>query len=196
MYNKLNITENTLRILSLFTYDFDSEYYIREVHQKLKISPRTAQLLLENLENKGILESKLRGKIKNYKLNKNKHTKRYLNLVEQYKNIALLETQPTTKEIINKITPFIKGIGVIFGSFVKGLQKKNSDLDIFVVGTYENKEIKNISKMYGIDISVKCYPLNTFKKNIRKDLFLKEILKNHVVFNNIEQFVKLVVEDE
>ena len=68
MYEKVNITENTLQVLSLFTNDFSSEYYIREVEKILKISPRTAQLILENLENKGIVESKMRGKIKNYKL--------------------------------------------------------------------------------------------------------------------------------
>ena len=64
MYNKINITENHLQVLLLFTDGFDREYYIREVERLLKISPRTAQLILEDLEAKGILEPKTRGKIK------------------------------------------------------------------------------------------------------------------------------------
>ena len=67
MYNKINITENGLQIISLFTNGFDREYYIREVEKLLKISPRTAQLILEDLENKGIIESKVKGKIKLYR---------------------------------------------------------------------------------------------------------------------------------
>ena len=45
MYNKINITENGLQIISLFTNGFDREYYIREVEKLLKISSRTAQLM-------------------------------------------------------------------------------------------------------------------------------------------------------
>ena len=71
MYDKINITENGLQIIALFTNGFDSEYYIREVEKLLKISPRTAQLILEDLEDKGIIESKIKGKIKLYKLKKN-----------------------------------------------------------------------------------------------------------------------------
>lgn len=83
MYEKINITENTLQVLSLFTNDFRKEYYIREVEKLLKISPRTAQLILEELENKGVLESKIKGKIRIFKLNPNVFTKRYLTFVEQ-----------------------------------------------------------------------------------------------------------------
>jgi len=125
MYKKLKITENTLHVLSLFTNDFNRDYYIREVEKLLKISPRTAQLILEDLENKGIIESKTRGKIKTYKIKLSEFTKRYLVFVEQYKAITFLENNLMVKEIVEKITPNIKGIGIIFGSYVKGIEKKS-----------------------------------------------------------------------
>ena len=50
MYEKLDITENTLKVLSLFTNGFDKTYYIREVERLLKISPQTSQVILEDLE--------------------------------------------------------------------------------------------------------------------------------------------------
>ena len=195
MYKKIRITENTLQVLSLFTNDFSREYYVREVERLLKISPRTAQLILEDLEDKGIIESKTKGKIKTFKLNPSKFTKRYLVFAEQYKAIAFLEKKLLVKEIIEKITPHIKGIGIIFGSYVKGLEKEGSDLDIFVVGECNREEIKRVSKILGMEISVKCYPIKTFEKNLTKDIFLKEILKNHVVFLNIEQFIQVVFEN-
>jgi len=195
MYEKIRITENTLQVLALFTDEFSSEYYIREVKKLLKISPRTAQLILEDLENKGVIESKTKGKIKAYKIKLSEHTKRYLVFVEQYKTIAFLEKDLMIKEIVEKITPNIKGIGIIFGSYVKGIEKKGSDLDIFVVGNYDKEEIKRISKNLGIDISVKCYPIKIFEKNINKDILLKEILKNHIVFVNAEQFIQKVLKN-
>lgn len=195
MYNKIKITENGLQIISLFTNGFDREYYIREVEKLLKISPRTAQLILEDLENKGIIESKVKGKIKAYKLRINELSKRYLTLVEQYKSIAFLEKNLLVKEVIEKISPFIDGIGIIFGSYAKGTSSKESDLDIFVAGNYKNEEIKKVSRNLGVEISVKCYPLNIFKKNISQDILLKEILKNHIVFIDVEQFIRKVLKN-
>src|SRR3989344_165074 len=89
--NKLGITENHMQILSLFTRGFDKEYYIREVQKILKISPRTAQLLLDDLEKKAVLESKKRGKIKAYFLKKSITAKEYLLFTEQYKKLSFFE---------------------------------------------------------------------------------------------------------
>lgn len=192
MYKKIKFTENTLQVLSLFTNDFNREYYVREVEKILKISPRTAQLILEDLEDKGIIESKTKGKIKTFRLNPSEFTKRYLFFVEQYKAIAFLEKKLLIKEIIEKITPHIKGIGIIFGSYVKRLEKEGSDLDIFIAGSYNDEEIKRVSKNLGIEISIKCYPMKTFELNLTKDILLKEVLKNHIVFLNVEQFIRVV----
>jgi len=195
MYKKVNITENTLQVLSLFTNDFSSEYYIREVERLLKISPRTAQLILEDLEGKGIVESKTRGKIKTYRLRFNDSTSRYLVFTENYKAIAFFKKNLLVKEIIEKLRPSIKGIGLIFGSYAKGTNMKESDLDIFVAGDYDKKEVKRISDTFGIEVSIKCYPLKIFEKNVNKDILLKEILKNHIAFTNCEKFVDIVVKN-
>ena len=193
MYNKINITENGLQIISLFTNGFDREYYIREVEKLLKISPRTAQLILEDLENKGIIESKVKGKIKSYKLKINELSNRYLTFVEQYKSIAFMEKNLLVKEVIEKISTFINGIGIIFGSYAKGISNKESDLDIFVVGDYEKKETTKVSRNLGIEISIKCYPLKTFEKNVNQDILIKEVLKNHIIFKNTELFIQKVL---
>ena len=193
MYNKINITENGLQIISLFTNGFDRDYYIREVEKLLKISPRTAQLILEDLENKGIIESKVRGKIKSYKLKINELSNRYLTFAEQYKSIAFMEKNLLVKEVIEKIIPFINGIGIIFGSYASGISNKESDLDIFVVGDYKKEETKKVSINLGIEISIKCYPLKTFEKNVNQDILIKEVLKSHIVFKNTELFIRKIL---
>ncbi|MDP4039142.1 MAG: hypothetical protein Q8P57_01000 [Candidatus Pacearchaeota archaeon] len=102
MYKKIKFTEKVFHALFLFTNDFNREYYIREVEKLLKISPRTAQLILEDLEDKGIIESKTKGKIQTFKLNPSEFTKRYLAFIEQYKTISFLEKKFLIKEIIEK----------------------------------------------------------------------------------------------
>jgi len=196
MYDKISITENTLRVLSLFTAGFNVEFYVREVERLTGVSPRTAQLILEDLENKGVLRSKLKGKVKLYVLSRSDSAKRFLVFVEQYKLIVFLEKNMLIKEIVEKISVHIKGVGVVFGSYVKGLEKNGSDLDIFVVGDYDVAEIKKISQSFGVEVSVKCYPMKVFKKNVDGDFLLKEILMKHVIFVGVEQFVEVVFNEE
>jgi len=198
MYKKLNITENTLQVLSLFTRfseNLDREYYIREIQKILNTSPRTVQLALENLENKGIIESKTKGKIKTYKIKKNYSSKNYLGLTEKYKAISFLEENPVISEITEKISPYIKGVGIIFGSYVKKLNKKDSDLDIFITGNCNKEKIEEVSKDYGIEINLKVYPERLFKKEIKKDFLIKEVLKDHIIFLNSEKFIDIVLEN-
>ena len=93
MYKKLNITENHLRILVLFSLNPEKDYYIREVSSLIKISPRTSQLILDDLEKKDVLVSVFRGKIKLYKLRDNQKSKNYIDMVKSYQKIILFEDE-------------------------------------------------------------------------------------------------------
>lgn len=191
MVIKVNNTD--LRILSLFTKGYDKEFYIREVERLLKVSSRTALKTMAKLEKIGILESKKKGKIKTYSIRKTTVSREFFLLAEQYKKIQFLEENPLIKEVLEKADAFMKGIVIIFGSYAKGTQKEDSDLDLFIVGTYDKKEIKNAGKKYGIDINIKSYPLQLFEKGIHDDILLKEINKNHILIKDAEGFVRRVV---
>ena len=192
MYEKLNITENHLNVLSLFAKGFNKEYYIREIQRILKISPRTAQLILDSLEQKSILKSNLRGKIKNYSLEQNFIAKKYLLLTETHKEIIFLENNSIIKEIISQIIPHINGIALIFGSQVKNIQKKNSDIDLFVIGKCNQEEIEDIAETYNLEIDIKNYTKKEFSKNIHQDYLIKEVLENHIIIKNKEEFLDLI----
>ena len=189
MYEKIYITESHLRVLSLFTKGYEESYYIREVGRMLAISPRTAQLILQDLEKRGILESRTRGKIRIFYLRKNDRAKDYLILVEHYKRISFLKEKPLIQEITGKIRQHITGLCVIFGSYAKGTQTKDSDLDILVIGNYSGNAVRKISELYGIDVSIKRYPPEFFRKNIRTDILLREVVKDHIILGGVEEFV-------
>lgn len=193
MYEKVNITENHLRVLTLFTMGHGREYYIREVDKLLKISPRTAQLILGDLEAKGVLGSTTRGKIRSYRVKENIIARDYLLLAETHKRIAFMDRNLVIRDIVEKITPHIQGIGVIFGSYAKGLQKKDSDLDVFVAGTYDKTAVADVSRTYGIHISVKCYPMDIFEKEAWKDILIKEVMDNHIIIRAAEDFIMVMV---
>ncbi|MBU2560964.1 MAG: nucleotidyltransferase domain-containing protein [Nanoarchaeota archaeon] len=195
MSQKVNkLSENHLKILSVFTSGFDKKCYIREVQKLLKISTRTAQLVLQDLEKRGILGSKTVGKNKMYGLVPTILAKEYVLLAENYKTIQLLERQQVIKDLVEKLLPAIKGVAMIFGSYSKGLQKKDSDLDILVVGTCDRKKVRELSRLYGLEISVKQYAPEIFWKKLHKDILIKEVLDNHVLLSGREGFIDKVID--
>lgn len=190
MVTKVNDID--LRVLSLFTKGYNKGLYIREVEKLLKISSRTALVTLDKLEKRGILESKTRGKIKVYTIKKTGTAKEYFLFTEQYKKICFLEKYKLIKEIIEKLEDVFKGIVVLFGSYAKGIQKEDSDLDLFIVGKHDEKKIKEAGHKYGIEINIKSYPMNIFEKEINEDILLKEVVENHILINDAEGFVRRV----
>lgn len=195
MYEKLNITENHLKVLDLFTRGFEKDYYIREVKRILKISPRTSQLILDELEKKGVLTSQVKGKIRIYRLQNTSTAKDYITLTEQYKKTTFLESDSLMKELSSKIAESAEGIVSIFGSYAKKKQKEGSDVDVFVAGKYEDNKIRKVSKLYGIEISVKNYPLKTFKEKYKSDILIREVLENHIILSGLEEFIGVVMSD-
>lgn len=191
MVTKVNDTD--LKILSLFTKSYEKEYYIREVEKLIEVSSRTALVTLAKLEKEGILESKNKGKIKAYSIKRSVISREFLLLTEQYKRIGFLEKNHLVKEVLEKADEYLQGIVIVFGSYAKGIQKEDSDLDLFVVGTFDEKKIKETGKKYGLDINIKSYPMNIFEKEIRDDILLKEITENHIIIKDAEGFVRRVI---
>jgi len=191
MLTKVN--DMDLKILTLFTKEYNREYYIREIEKLIAVSSRTSLVTLAKLEKKGILESKTKGKIKLYSIKKSTISREYFLLTEQYKKIKFMEKNHLIKEILEKTDEFMQGIIVIFGSYAKEIQKEDSDLDLFIVGKYEEDKIKNVGKKYGININIKSYPMKIFKKEIHQDILLREIIGNHILIKGTEKFVREVV---
>jgi len=185
----IKVNDSDLRILALFT-TYTGAYHIREVEKLLKVSSRTALVTLAKLEKLGILASRKRGTIKAYSIRTGTLSREFFLLAEQYKTIQFLETNPLIKEVLEKTDPFMQGIVIIFGSYAKGMQQEESDLDVFIVGTYDEKKMKEAGRRYGIAINIKSYPLRLFEKELHDDILLKEIKKHHILIKGAEGFVR------
>ncbi len=188
-------TNIKLDIINLFRSDYLAQFHVREMAKLTNKSHVTLLPHLKALEKDKILISKTIGKNKQYSLNfENIITKNYITLSETIATTSFLEQifliKKVTKEIFNLN---LSGTIILFGSYSKKTFKDDSDIDLFYLGQITDKEIqniKNIGKTYGKIINVKKSALENFELGLRKkDPLITEIIKNHVVLQNPEQFV-------
>lgn len=188
-------TNNKLRIINLFRSDYLAQFHVREMAKLTKKSHVTLLPHLKALEKDKILISKTVGKNKVYSLNfENIITKNYLTLSETVETTAFLEQifliKKITKEIFNLN---LAGTIILFGSYAKRTFKEDSDIDLFYLGQITDKEIQNIKKVgktYGKTINVKKSTLKNFELGLRKkEPLIIEIIKNHIILQNPEQFI-------
>lgn len=161
------------------------------IAKKKKLNQKTTANHLQVLEKEGILRSKIQGKNKNYFLNLNNKEilKNYILAVEHIRTMEFYKENLVIKEICEKINDQINGSGLIFGSYAKGIQKKDSDLDILIVGKCDEKEIEKIGKTYNIEINLKIY------LKFEKDILIKEAIKNHIFIRNSEPIILEILND-
>lgn len=189
----LDIREDYLRVLSLFTRGYDREVYIREVARYLPISRGTAQTALEYLEAKQVLRSVTRGRTRLFSLRRGDHARDFCTLAEVYRRICLREEEPFLAGVLNRIVPHIEGSGAVFGSRAEGTADEESDLDLFVAGECRREEIERIGEIYGLKIHLTVYPTEIFDRDLHTDPFLQEVLRNHVLIKGTEHFVEKAV---
>ncbi|MBU0459468.1 MAG: nucleotidyltransferase domain-containing protein [Nanoarchaeota archaeon] len=183
------------KIFNLFRSDYLARFHVREMAKLLQKSHVTLLPHLKALEKDKVLLAKTIGKNKVYSLNfENIITKNYLTISETVETIIFLEQIFLIKKITTEIFNLnLRGTIILFGSYAKKTFKEESDIDIFYLGQITNQkieEIKKIGKTYGKTINVKKSTLNNFETGLRKkDPLIIEIIKNHVLLQNFEQFV-------
>ncbi len=188
-------TSVKLEILRLFKSNYLSQFHVREMAKLVKKNHVTLLPHLKSLEKDKIIISKTVGKNKQHSLNfENIITKNYLTLSETVETTSFLEKifliKKITKELFNLN---LSGTIIIFGSYAKNTFKEYSDIDLFYLGQITDKQIQNIKsigKTYAKTINIKKSTLKNFEAGLRKkDPLIIEIIKNHIILQNPEQFV-------
>ena len=174
-------------ILEEFSKDKDKRVYGRGLAKKFNLNQKTISNILNKLEKKGILKFKQEGKNKYYFLNKNNSgLKDILKLIELNKKIKFVNTNSKLGELFKEIEENMSGILIVFGSYAKEIQKKDSDLDLLVLGKI--KDTRKLEDSFGIEINL----VNMDKKKFNlEEPFIKEIMENHVVLKGVEEFIDL-----
>ena len=188
MYLKRN---KELNVIALYSGDYKTKFYLRQISKLAKIPLKTCQNILVNLEKERILKSKIEGKNKYFSLNlENISTKSFLLKAEIHKTDTFLEKYPEFKTFLKSINT--NSVLIVFGSFAKFKANKDSDLDLFIIS---NKEEKLPFYLLPYKIHQNKLKEESFKKAIfEKETLIKEIEENHIILNNPSPYVNIMWE--
>jgi len=183
---------HSVSVLVPFTQDLNKRTHGRKIARELGMNQKTVQNKLNELEEKNILESEEKGRLKEFKLNrKNPVTRNLLIKTEIEKLQQLIQKEFEIKEIVKEIIQETEKPMLIYGSFAKGTWDEESDLDILVIGEKE-KGLEEIDKKYSREIQFMYLTPEEFEQHIKeKTPYIKEVLENHVICQGFEKITNL-----
>jgi len=138
-----------LKVLSLFLENPHSSYYLRESARMLNMDPMTVKRALDLLLKDDFL---IRTEEKNrilYKANVENPALRHMKI--SY-NLSWLREKNTVDFILKQMKS-VSSI-VLFGSFAKGENDKESDVDILTISLSENKPTAKLSQHLRKDVNL------------------------------------------
>jgi predicted nucleotidyltransferase len=181
------LNNKELIILKEFAGDYSMRNYGRKLANKLNMNQKTVSNILNNLEKQHILKFIQEGKNKYYYLNKsNPFAKEIIKLIETNKKIMFFREYNKLNELFLEIEKRGSGLIIVFGSYAKFSSTKSSDLDLFVIGKIN--ELKDLENLYNVKINL----INSSKKKFElNDLFIREIINNHIILKGVEEYLEL-----
>lgn len=183
MENKFRFPGNLFRskvrqqLLGLFFTNPKERYYVRQLQALIGSSVGTIHRELTSLETMGVLHSETLGNLRLFSVNP-----AYL-LFDELKSIVTktIGVEGSLREAVEDI-PGLK-VAFIYGSFASGEEMPTSDIDLFLVGKFDedllNKRLGKLEKSLGREINYSSMTQEEFRKEKRKmspllDTILKE----------------------
>jgi predicted nucleotidyltransferase len=187
------IHNNSFEIMKQFLGDYNREIYGRELIGKVSLSQKGIALALDSLEKEGILSSRKSGNMKFFSLNhKYIRIKDAVVMAEIAQKTNFLNKHPAIANLF-KSDERIVGI---FGSYAKGNQKKDSDIDLFIIGEKTTNDYAVKAKVYDLNISIKYFSPKEFNDLLKKkNPLIREIIENHIILFNVERFIECLWRD-
>jgi len=136
---------------------------------------------MKSMLNKNIVDFKIEGKNKVFRLKKGIETMNYAHMAEHLKVLELFQKYPFLSIICEQILSRTnEKLIIIFGSFAKLSANKDSDIDVYI--ETNDRKIKRAIELIDSRLSVK---IGKFDKT---NLLIKEIIKDHAIIAGIEYY--------
>jgi len=192
MLNLITKSKIRKRIILLFVYNPRDSFYINQIARLVKTSAGNVQRELKKLEVGSLLIKEKKGNSLYFKINTASP------LFEDFKNIV--DKTIGLKNILEETLKKAKDIdfAFLFGSYVKGDFGSDSDIDLYVIGNINEKDLhqlikKTEGKMYR-EINYHLSKREEFQKKMKESFFHREILKNFILIignqNEFEKFIR------
>jgi len=176
MLERFFTSKTRVKLLTLFILNPDRELHIREIVRLIKENINAVRRELHNLEETGLLKSTKIGNMKQYTLNKN------MPLYEELASMVL-KTEGVAKilkEHLNELGSIQSAF--IYGSFANNTAQVDSDIDIFIIGSINEKKLipalHDLEKQLSREINYVLFtPQEYTLRKRKKDPFIINVLK-------------------
>jgi len=186
---------NVLEVLAILFLNREEAIHQSKIVTLSGLRVIQVQRALQRLSEAGLIEEYQQGNMVYYKLEKNQP------ILTDLKNIlykTILISEPF-KKAFEKFTKQIS-IAFIYGSFAKGTETAESDIDLFVVGEVGLKQLSKllspIAKQLQREINPVIYPKAEFIIKVRKkDHFVTSVMHSRKLWlvgddNELKKMVK------
>jgi predicted nucleotidyltransferase len=196
MLHNYNINQTTLKILLLYSNNYRKSLHLREIARETRVDVKAIQLQVKKLESANILSHTVKGRNKEYSLNLNNLTTRYLLIMaETYCSLQYLQGNFVIRKLVGELGSLVDGIVLLFGSFAKGRATRESDIDIFVITDkqIDRRAVLRAGDLIGKDLAIKASTRNQFERGMsRRDPLVSEVVSSHVVLKGVDEFCDIM----
>lgn len=197
MINKSKHIAAYSKIVGLLFSKQASLLHVRAIARALHQNAAVTSKLINELLSEGLVKYTNSGRSKIVKFNPSSpFLSSLLMLNENYKKIEFMDENENILEFI-RLSEKLESIKImiIFGSYAKGTQTKNSDLDVMVV-TDEKAAVELPSyvlpiKLHKIQLKYSAFLEALFEHRA----LLKEIIENHIIIKGQEIFIEKILEN-
>jgi predicted nucleotidyltransferase len=179
MLNLLTKSGIRRKIILLFVYNQDREFYLSEIARQVKTSAGTAQRELNRLRRMDFISFKKRGNLSLYRLN------RTFSLLTEIE--AIIRKTVGIEVMLGDELRKVRGISFafIFGSYAKGRMRSDSDIDLYVVGRSDEDDVyravRSVEDAVGREINYHIASEVEFARKARTDSFTRDVIEKPVM---------------
>lgn len=154
--------------------------HLREVSRRIDMNHMTVKRALDKLIKLNVLDIKEEGKNNVYSIKKTIESKNFCMVSEIYKLNKFLEKYPELKKDIISLSKIKRKMIILFGSYAKEKESKESDIDIYIetIDKKDKSKAEEINKKFSVKIG----------KYEKDNLLIKELEENHIIIKGFEEF--------
>jgi predicted nucleotidyltransferase len=177
LIEKLFSSKTRTRLLLLFLFNQNKEFHLRELAGLIKVTPIYVSKELNNLKQLGIVNASKKGNLSIFSVNTNCVFLNELKLI-------FMKTDFIGNLLKEKLEEKAE-YAFIFGSFAKGTESENSDIDLFLISEIKEEKlielIQNIEEKTKREINYILWNKKTFTERKKNNHLLKTIKKEPII---------------
>jgi predicted nucleotidyltransferase len=157
------------------------DLHTRAIADQLRSNHATVLRKLRDLTEDNIVDFRMEGKNKVFHLKRTIEGRNAAMIAEIYKQSSIVSKYPVLRGIFQAIQAMPEILlAILYGSYVKGLATKGSDIDISIE-TSDSLKKKQLEQRHS-SLSVKIGVFDT------KDLLIREMMKDHILIKGVEVY--------